>query len=717
MTAEMLLDMLLFTAGAMSLLVAILSAARTPRASFPHSLLLGAGAAGAFVVFFARFREPWAVALPLSAFGAWAVAPALLLAASRRLARADRFHAAADLLLFRFPLAPSPASWLEFRVLQAFEQAAAGDFEAGLARLEALRAAPWMRPLRPRLHDAALDLCLREFRWDEASAWIDRDLEGFEASARALPRLWVLALHARCEAGQTAQAAALLTRMAGLTPHPVAPEHLAGAYMIFLACSGEPEKLETLFREGGGVLDYLPPAVREAWLGRAHRVRGNRELAEFHFQSASEIVRQSNPNLIRRIERLQEAPARPVPAAGDAAVPWPPPLRTAGNYVSPRSFASPRLQRAPATLGLLAACLAALAVFRVVGNGDPLALLALGANVDFLVQGGQFWRLGSSIFLHADVFHFLFNALGLLVLGNLLENLYGTSRFLAIYALSGFAGSALSYAIRHPILSVGASGAILGLVGAGIAFLVVRGSALPAPARRTQLFLFLFIAAADVAFGFTESRIDNVAHLGGLGAGFLAGMLARPVVLGAGEGGWRRAGARAAGFLSAAALAACAVLAARNYAGGAGIPAGIPFRTEAGRGAIRSVEVPSHWDTLPEEEALVCRSPFLAAVFEDFEREPMALERQAALLEEDEAGAGERRPRLEPKSAAADGRALLLFEGPAGADLVQKSWYFEERGRCVRARFLGSARSLEIHEKVLDRILAGIRVGACGPSR
>ncbi|MFH8472240.1 rhomboid family intramembrane serine protease [Streptomyces sp. NPDC018000] len=102
-----------------------------------------------------------------------------------------------------------------------------------------------------------------------------------------------------------------------------------------------------------------------------------------------------------------------------------------------------------------------------------LAVLANGALVDELmlfgkgVAEGQWYRLVTSMFLHQEMWHIMFNMLGLWWLGGPLEAALGRARFLALYMLSGLAGGALTYWLSAPVQgSLGASGAIFGLMGA-----------------------------------------------------------------------------------------------------------------------------------------------------------------------------------------------------------------------------------------------------------
>jgi len=157
------------------------------------------------------------------------------------------------------------------------------------------------------------------------------------------------------------------------------------------------------------------------------------------------------------------------------------------------------------------------------GSEEPLVLLRLGANERSLVLGqGQWWRLVASMFLHIGFVHVLLNGWALFQLGPLVEAWLGSPRLLAIYFASGVAGSLASVLWRQVGLSAGASGAIFGILGALIAFLVRRHDRLR-PAARSLLLQFLLWAGINVFFGFTNPGIDNAAHLGGFAAGLVLG--------------------------------------------------------------------------------------------------------------------------------------------------------------------------------------------------
>ncbi len=154
-------------------------------------------------------------------------------------------------------------------------------------------------------------------------------------------------------------------------------------------------------------------------------------------------------------------------------------------------------------------------------------LLIWGAKDNAAIfAGGQYYRFLTAMFLHGGLAHLLFNSFALYSLGFETERLFGAQRFLAIYMIAGLGGGVASYAL-NPNPSVGASGAIFGLVGALIAFYIVARRVLGGIARQ-QLGSLIFITLINLALGFTSPYIDNNAHIGGLLTGALLGWLLAP---------------------------------------------------------------------------------------------------------------------------------------------------------------------------------------------
>jgi len=127
------------------------------------------------------------------------------------------------------------------------------------------------------------------------------------------------------------------------------------------------------------------------------------------------------------------------------------------------------------------------------------------------VSEGQYYRLLTSMFLHAGVTHILFNMWALYVVGAPLEAMLGRIRFVGLYFLSGLSGSALVYLLSSPRAeTLGASGAIFGLFGA----LFVVGRRLSLDIRPIGVLI-----AINLALTFTISGISWQGHVGGLVAG------------------------------------------------------------------------------------------------------------------------------------------------------------------------------------------------------
>lgn len=158
------------------------------------------------------------------------------------------------------------------------------------------------------------------------------------------------------------------------------------------------------------------------------------------------------------------------------------------------------------------------------GTGDRGALLRAGAMVPILVVQGEWWRLLTAIFLHVSLVHIMFNSLALYIFGGLVESALGRLRFLAVYMVTGFAGSAVSFAFGNPaVAAAGASGAIFGLLGAWLVFNLRRRSLSLA---RSNVQGALMLIGINLFLGFALPGIDNLAHIGGLIAGIGAGAAA-----------------------------------------------------------------------------------------------------------------------------------------------------------------------------------------------
>jgi rhomboid protease GluP len=192
-------------------------------------------------------------------------------------------------------------------------------------------------------------------------------------------------------------------------------------------------------------------------------------------------------------------------------------------------------QTSPATYAMLAICCLMYALSFVItmkfssgeGAGGGLMNLGgiatqvnyrLGASLPLAYNVSQPWRLVTAIFLHGGLLHIGFNMWVLMDIGPMVEELYGSARYMFLFVVTGVAGYLLSSSAGH--LSVGASGSLLGLVGVLLAATTGRKS-LAAQALRSALIRWLIYLAV---LGFlTRGMTDNYAHIGGLASGYLLG--------------------------------------------------------------------------------------------------------------------------------------------------------------------------------------------------
>jgi len=240
------------------------------------------------------------------------------------------------------------------------------------------------------------------------------------------------------------------------------------------------------------------------------------------------------------------------------------------EVVSPAEFVqrihryTPRIWVTPTLVGLNIAVYLAMGATGVsFMNPTPQQLVLWGGNAGVLSIGdGQIWRMFTSMFVHIGLIHIGMNMWVLWSIGRFIERLVGNSGFLAFYLVAGLCGS-LASALYHPrVVSAGASGAIFGLIGLLLGFLLRHRRTIPAPIlaslRKTGGAFVLY----NLLFSAAIPGIDLSAHLGGLAGGFVLGLVAVAPLTeeGARSRIWR---AIAAGLLGAGIVVAGAAISRR----------------------------------------------------------------------------------------------------------------------------------------------------------
>lgn len=153
------------------------------------------------------------------------------------------------------------------------------------------------------------------------------------------------------------------------------------------------------------------------------------------------------------------------------------------------------------------------------GNAIGDGGVCLGGDVRLATDGGEWWRVVTSGFLHQGLLHLGFNMFALYILGQVLEPAIGTARFVAVYLVSLLAGSVGALLLSDPYtFTIGASGAVYGLFVATI--LIARHRGFDQVVQTLAFWLVL-----NLVFTFATPGISIGGHLGGIVGGFLGGLL------------------------------------------------------------------------------------------------------------------------------------------------------------------------------------------------
>lgn len=211
-------------------------------------------------------------------------------------------------------------------------------------------------------------------------------------------------------------------------------------------------------------------------------------------------------------------PRRPVHPLEQPAPPAPPAQQPLIITHQPRieaPFSKPVLTYILLGINVIVFLVDALTAFIGLGSGSTGLLTLLGAKSNQAILLGQYWRLITPMFLHVGILHLGFNSYFLYRIGPWAERSLGTARFAAIYFLSGVAAAIASFALNsNP--SVGASGALFGVIGAMLPVLYRNRSVLAN--TRQMISSIVMTIAINLVIGFSPG-IDNWAHIGGLLAG------------------------------------------------------------------------------------------------------------------------------------------------------------------------------------------------------
>ncbi|MGA9768074.1 MAG: rhomboid family intramembrane serine protease [Blastocatellia bacterium] len=153
-------------------------------------------------------------------------------------------------------------------------------------------------------------------------------------------------------------------------------------------------------------------------------------------------------------------------------------------------------------------------------SADIMVLRAMGAKENLLINTQhEYWRFITSSFIHIGFLHLLFNNYALFIIGQEIERIYGSARFVILYIVSGLVASMASYYFNPDATSAGASGSIFGLFGVMATFAFKYRKELPEFLSKDIRRRIIPVIIINLAFGFIVRIVDNSAHLGGLLSG------------------------------------------------------------------------------------------------------------------------------------------------------------------------------------------------------
>ncbi|HVR40330.1 MAG TPA: rhomboid family intramembrane serine protease [Thermoanaerobaculia bacterium] len=181
-----------------------------------------------------------------------------------------------------------------------------------------------------------------------------------------------------------------------------------------------------------------------------------------------------------------------------------------------------RPSRSPVTTALLVVIAAVFLFEQILGEQS---LIERGGNIGSIFETGEYWRLVTAMFLHGGALHWLVNSWSLFQLGSLYEVMFGSKRFATVYFVTGICASIVSVMHIGPRVSVGASGAVFGILGAFIFSILRSPRWRHEPWARSLIMQLLFWGGANILIGLQFAVIDNWAHIAGLISGLILGFV------------------------------------------------------------------------------------------------------------------------------------------------------------------------------------------------
>lgn len=418
----------------------------------------------------------------------------------------------------RHLFAPTQDSRMQMEHIAQLEKAHLGnitDLERDLAA-EITRAP---EPQHTFLQETLIELFAFSGQWErclETFARLQSDPDNMEISR---PTLAVALIRASLETRDAARAWKFYQELRRFEPSdPTVVSALLSAEVMMLAFYGASEALEQALYPPHRPHPIFSVSAKRYWLGIAHLQQGDMEKASKYLDFPKKLE-EENPVLGKLARQHIQEGSVPVAMLSVAQETE---LQRMAKRV-PQLFLQIQGPKPPIATGLFLMCMFAAFVTQILlGSPDDIwTLYRLGANVRTLALHEPV-RLVLAMFLHAGFLHLLLNGLMLFMFGRMLENHFGFLRTFSVFVFSGICGNAASAVIYRQGISVGASSAVFGMLGATLMLFVIARELWHPLFRKKQIYNLVFLLVLNLILGLSMPMIDNAAHVGGfLGGSFL----------------------------------------------------------------------------------------------------------------------------------------------------------------------------------------------------
>jgi rhomboid protease GluP len=457
--------------------------------------------------------------------GAWVgllLLPMSLMYRLESLVASSKYLAASQLAMWLRWLLPTDGMWNYHHLLRGIALAQTGQIQASDQIFTKYN------DDRTEIGRSATALLYRSTdRWHEYITWVKDRL--MLSPLNRLPQremTLVYYLRALAEIGDLPGCIAEFTKLAG--NRQINPQQLNLLQMYILAYCGRIEAVTQLDR---GALSMYPDAIRQFWIGTAELAAGNVQVAKTQLANIRALTTDSciQQDIAWRLSQSLPDLTALTPADWKIVTQ----IETITEQEMKYGSQTPRDISTPATNLLIwinILIFGAELVWQSQTGNRAASFIPWGGLAAPLVIAGEWWRIMTANFLHMGILHLGMNMLALLYLGKFVEYRLGTIRFSIAYLLAGLGSMAIiTYVdtrwLTEPHITVGASGAIMGLLGTMGAIHLVGWRRGKATSAARQLKVVLVSVGFQLVFDLTNGHTSIVGHFSGLIVGFLVGLV------------------------------------------------------------------------------------------------------------------------------------------------------------------------------------------------